>query len=88
MKELRLLLSPNYPQEIKKQEEVRKQYLHKPLGINELWQVDFTQFEIRGFGFCYATNVMDYYSRYCLVSLIRPQHTAEELIWALEKAKQ
>lgn len=88
MKKLGLLLSPAYTQQIKKQMEARKQYLHKPLGINELWQVDFTQFEITGFGFYYATNVMDYYSRYCLASLIRPQHTADELIQALEKAKQ
>ncbi|MCC7201977.1 MAG: transposase family protein [Nitrospirae bacterium] len=88
MKEMGLLLPSNYTQELKTQIQARKQYLHKPEGINQLWQVDFTEFEIRDYGTYYSTNVMDYFSRYVLACLIRQSHTAEDLIEAIEMAKR
>jgi len=68
--------------------QARQQYLHKPEGINQLWQVDFTEFQIPEYGTYYSTNVLDYFSRYVLACLIRASHTADDLIDAIEMAKQ
>ena len=87
MKAEGLLLSVNYTRELRDQMEARKEYIHKPEGINQLWQVDFTEFQISGYGTYYATNILDYYSRYVLACLIRDSHTTDELIAALERAK-
>ena len=88
MQEMGLLLPYNYTKGLKEQMQARKQYLHKPQGINQLWQVDFTEFEIPGYGTYYSTNVLDYFSRYVLACLLRQSHTAEDLIAAIEMAKQ
>ena len=87
MKAEGLLLPVNYTKELREQMEARKEYLHKPEGINQLWQVDFTEFQIPGYGTYYSTNILDYYSRYILACLIRDSHTTDELIAALEMAK-
>ena len=88
MKQMGLLLPCNYTKELKEQIETRQQYLHRPEGINQLWQVDFTEFQIPEYGTYYSTNVLDYFSRYVLACLIRQSHTAEDLIDAIETAKQ
>lgn len=88
MKEMGLLLPCNYTKELKEQSEARQQYLHKPEGINQLWQVDFTEFQIPEYGTYYSTNVLDYFSRYVLACLIRASHTAEDLIEAIEMARR
>lgn len=88
MKGMGLLLPCNYTKELKEQIETRQQYLHKPEGINQLWQVDFTEFQIRDYGTYYSTNVLDYFSRYVLACLIRASHTADDLIDAIEMAKR
>lgn len=88
MKELGLLLPYNYTKELKEQMQARQQYLHKPEGINQLWQVDFTEFQIPEYGTYYSTNVLDYFSRYVLACLVRQSHTAEDLIAAIQMAKQ
>lgn len=87
MREEGLLLPVNYTKELREQMEARKEYLHKPEGINQLWQVDFTEFQIPGYGTYYSTNILDYYSRYVLACLIRDSHTAGELIDAIKMAK-
>jgi len=88
MGEMNLLLPVNYTKEIREQMQARKEYLHKPEGINQLWQADFTEFEIPGYGTYYSTNVVDYYSRFVLISLVRPSHTADDLKTALELAQE
>jgi len=88
MKDMGLLLSCNYTKGLKEQMQARQQYLHKPEGINQLWQVDFTEFQIPEYGTYYSTNVLDYFSRYVLACLIRSSHTADDLIDAIEMAKQ
>lgn len=88
MKEMGLLLPCNYTKELKEQMQARQQYLHKPEGINQLWQVDFTEFQIPEYGTYYSTNVLDYFSRYVLACLIRASHTADDLIDAIEMAKR
>ncbi len=87
MKQIGLLLPCNYTEELRAQMQARQQYLHKPQGINHLWQVDFTEFQISGSGTYYSTNVLDYFSRYVLACLIRQSHTAEDLIDGIEMAK-
>ena len=88
MKQMGLLLPCNYTKELKEQVRIRQQYLHKPEGINQLWQVDFTEFQIPEYGTYYSTNVLDYFSRYVLACLIRASHTADDLMDAIEMAKQ
>ena len=88
MKELGLLLPYNYTTELKEQMQARQQYLHKPEGINQLWHIDFTEFQIPEYGTYYSTNAQDYFSRYALACLIRQSHTAEDLIETLEMAKR
>lgn len=88
MKEMGLLLPCNYTKELKEQMQARQQYLHKPEGINQLWQVDFTEFQIPEYGTYYSTNVLDYFSRYVLACLIRASHTVDDLIDAIEMAKR
>ncbi len=41
MKAEGLLLPVNYTKELRDQMEARKEYLHKPEGINQLWQMEF-----------------------------------------------
>lgn len=88
MKEMGLLLPCNYTKELKEQVQARQQYLHKPEGINQLWQVDFTEFQIPEYGTYYSTNVLDYFSRYVLACLTRASHTADDLMDAIEMAKK
>ncbi len=39
---------------------------HPTRQINELWQTDFTQFKVTGWGYYYLSTVLDDYSRYIL----------------------
>ena len=43
-----------------------KQFKHPTTRINELWQTDFTQFKVVGWGWYYLSTVIDDYSRYIL----------------------
>jgi putative transposase len=43
-----------------------KQFKHPTKRINELWQTDFTQFKVVGWGWHYLSTVIDDYSRYIL----------------------
>jgi putative transposase len=43
-----------------------KQFKHPTKRINELWQTDFTQFKVIGWGWYYLSTVIDDYSRYIL----------------------
>jgi len=43
-----------------------KQFKHPTKRINELWQTDFTQFKVVGWGWYYLSTVIDDYSRYIL----------------------
>jgi len=39
---------------------------HPTQRVNELWQTDFTQFKVTGWGYYYLSTVLDDYSRYIL----------------------
>ena len=58
----------------------------KPDGPNQLWQLDITYLWIELYGFHYAITVIDYFSRYVLVTLFSESHTTQDVLRALEKA--
>ncbi|MCB0027621.1 MAG: IS3 family transposase [Anaerolineales bacterium] len=43
-----------------------EEFEHKTKRVNELWQTDFTQFKVVGWGWFYLCTVLDDYSRYIL----------------------
>ncbi len=43
-----------------------KQFKHPTKRVNEMWQTDFTQFKIIGWGWYYLSSVLDDYSRYII----------------------
>jgi putative transposase len=42
------------------------EFKHKTKRVNELWQTDFTQFKVAGWGWYYLCTVLDDFSRYIL----------------------
>jgi transposase InsO family protein/transposase-like protein len=42
------------------------QFPHPTQRVNELWQTDFTQFKVTGWGYYYLSTVLDDFSRYIL----------------------
>lgn len=58
--------------------------------VNEMWQTDFTQFKIIGWGWYYLSTVLDDYSRFILAwkltSTMNTQDVQDTLEVALEKA--
>lgn len=43
-----------------------KQFKHPTKRVNEMWQTDFTQFKVIGWGWYYLSTVLDDYSRYII----------------------
>jgi transposase InsO family protein len=43
-----------------------KQFKHPTKRVNEMWQTDFTQFKVIGWGWYYLSSVLDDYSRYII----------------------
>jgi putative transposase len=43
-----------------------KQFKHPTTRVNEMWQTDFTQFKVIGWGWYYLSSVLDDYSRYII----------------------
>ncbi|MGB5931461.1 MAG: IS3 family transposase [Anaerolineae bacterium] len=60
----------------------------KPDGLNQLWQLDITYLWIELYGFHYAITVIDYFSRYVLTTLFSESHTTQDVVRALEKARE
>jgi putative transposase len=68
-----------------------KEKFEKPTKrVNEMWQTDFTQFKIVGWGWYYLSTVLDDYSRYILswklTTTMNNQDVQDTLEVALEKA--
>jgi transposase InsO family protein len=68
-----------------------KEKFEKPTKrVNELWQTDFTQFKIVGWGWYYLSTVLDDYSRYILswklTTTMNNQDVQDTLEVALDKA--
>ncbi len=54
--------------------------------VNEMWQTDFTQFKILGWGWYYLSTVLDDYSRYILAWKLTPTMNAQDVQDTLEVA--
>ena len=42
--------------------------------VNEMWQTDFTQFKVIGWGWYYLCTILDDYSRYILAWRLSTKH--------------
>jgi putative transposase len=52
----------------------------KPTGrVNEMWQTDFTQFKVIGWGWYYLCTVPDDYSRYILAWILSTNMAAGDV---------
>lgn len=64
-----------------------KEKFEKPTRrVNEMWQTDFTQFKIVGWGWYYLSTVLDDYSRYILAWKLTPTMNAQDVQDTLEIA--
>jgi len=64
-----------------------KEKFEKPTKrVNEMWQTDFTQFKIVGWGWYYLSTVLDDYSRYILAWKLAPTMNAQDVQDTLEVA--
>ena len=63
-----------------------KQFKHPTKRINELWQTDFTQFKVVGWGWYYLSTVIDDYSRYILAWTLNTTMAATDVQATLNKA--
>jgi len=60
--------------------------LLKPTGINQVWQMDITHVWVERAGWRFLINVVDYHSRYLLVSYYTDSYRAAECVHALQRA--
>jgi len=65
-----------------------KKFQHPTHAVNELWQTDFTYFEIKGWGWYYLGTVIDDYSRYVIHWKLFTTMNAGDVIELLEEAKR
>ena len=64
-----------------------KEKFEKPTKwVNEMWQTDFTQFKIVGWGWYYLSTVLDDYSRYILSWKLTTTMNAHDVQYTLEIA--
>lgn len=63
-----------------------KQFKHPTKRINELWQTDFTQFKVVGWGWYYLSTVIDDFSRYILAWKLTTGMAATDVQDTLEAA--
>ncbi|MGE0538510.1 MAG: transposase [Pirellulales bacterium] len=59
-----------------------------PQKPNDLWQMDVTYIHLPGFGWHYAVTVIDYYSRYLLACHLTHSYSAQEVLRALQLARE
>jgi putative transposase len=63
-----------------------KQFKHPTKRVHELWQTDFTQFKVVGWGWYYLSTVLDDFSRYILAWTLNTSMTAGDVQTTLDKA--
>jgi transposase InsO family protein len=57
----------------------KDQFEHPTKKVNEMWQTDFTQFKVQGWGWYYLSTVLDDYSRYILAWKLCDGMTAKDV---------
>jgi transposase InsO family protein len=56
-----------------------KHFQHPTHAVHELWQTDFTYFQITGWGWYYLETILDDYSRYIVHWKLRPSMNASDV---------
>jgi transposase-like protein len=56
-----------------------EKFEHPTTRVNELWQTDFTQLKVIGWGWYYLCTVLDDYSRYILAWRLAPTMTTDDV---------
>lgn len=64
----------------------RDKFPHPTKRVNELWQTDFTQFKVVGWGWYYLSTILDDYSRYILAWKLSTTMAATDVQDTLELA--
>jgi transposase InsO family protein len=61
-------------------------FKHPTQRVNEMWQTDFTQFKVMGWGWYYLCTVLDDFSRYIIAWRLAPTMTATDVETTLNEA--
>lgn len=86
LKDKRLCLPSTWRKELRERSRALKEYLVQPARPLELVQADFTHVQVEGYGTYYVCDLIDYYSKYTLVTLWSDHHNAQTLITACNAA--
>lgn len=66
--------------------EAADEFSQKTKRVNELWQTDFTYFQIVGWGWYYLSTVLDDFSRYIIAWDLTTNMAAEDVKLTLDQA--
>lgn len=86
LKRKNLLLSSTWRKDLRERSKALKEYLVKPTKPSELLQADITHVPVEGYGTYYVIDIINYYSKYVLVTLWFATHDAAALITACVSA--
>lgn len=86
LKRKNLLLPSTWRKDLRERSRALKEYLVKPTRPLELLQADITHIPVEGYGTYYVIDIIDYYSKYVLVTLWSATHDSAALIRACERA--
>lgn len=86
LKDKQLCLPSTWRKDLRERSRALKEYLIRPDKPLELLQADFTHIHIDGYGTYYVCDLIDYFSKYTLVTLFSDRHDAQTLINACTDA--
>jgi len=86
LKDKHLSLPSTWRKDLRERSRALKEYLVRPSKPLELLQADFTHVQVEGYGTYYVCDLIDYFSKYTLVTLWSDRHNAETLIDACNAA--
>ncbi len=84
LKRKNLLLPSTWRKDLRERSKALKEYLVKPIKPLELLQADITHVPVEGYGTYYVIDIIDYYSKYVLVTLWSTTHDTAALMTACE----
>jgi putative transposase len=86
LKDKHLCLPSTWRKDQRERSRALKEYLVRPSAPLELLQADFTQVHVEHYGTYYVCDLIDYFSKYTLVTLWSDRHDAHTLISACNDA--
>lgn len=86
LKTKQLCLPSTWRKDLRERSRALKEYLVRPTAPLELLQADFTQVHVEHYGTYYVCDLIDYFSKYTLVTLWSDRHDAQTLISACNDA--